>query len=175
MKGLKPEGDGVHIFLICLEPEAESISSEEGSTEKETGELKLKFLECVIGDLPINQNPEGGFVLLEWEEPRDLQVKYYRIYRSEVKNFKEPVDESKLEWTMVGDLVFGTQYTDPVEQSHAHYYYYKITAVSPWGVESSVGAVEKFRVPLTKPSQTTNLLLPLSIKNGIEMNCSSVE
>ncbi len=175
VKGLKSEGDGVHIFLICLEPEAESVSSEEGSTEKETGELKLKFLECVIGELPINQNPEGGFVLLEWEEPQDLQVKYYRIYRSEVKNFKEPVDESKLEWTMVGDLVFGTQYTDPVEQSHSHYYYYKITAVSPWGVESSVGAVEKFRVPSTKPPQTPNLLLPLSRKDGIEVNFSSVE
>lgn len=128
-----------------------------------------------INGLPINRDPEGGFVFLEWEEPKDLQVKHYRVYRSEVKNFKKEANVSKLEWTMVGDLISGTQYTDPVEQSHAHYYYYKITAVSPWGVEASVGKVEKFRVPSTKPPQTPNLLLPLSSKDGIKVNFSAVE
>ena len=175
VQGLDPTRKGVHLFLICLEPLADSNSVEESSTKENTEELNLLSLTSVIRGLPINQNPEGGFVLLEWEEPQDLQVKYYRIYRSEVPNFKKPVDDSKLEWTLVGDLVSGTQYTDPVEQSHAHYYYYKITAVSPWGVESSVGTVEKFRVPSTKPPQTPNLLLPLSRKDGVEINFSSVE
>ncbi|MGI6072388.1 MAG: hypothetical protein ACOX75_05185 [Lachnospiraceae bacterium] len=175
VQGLNPGGDGVHLFLICLEPADESSSSEEDGTKDGTGELSLNLLKSVIGGLPINQNPEGGFVLLEWEEPQDLQIKYYRIYRSEVSNFKKPVNESDLEWTLVGDQISGTQYTDPVEQSHAHYYYYKITAVSPWGVESSVGTVEKFRVPSTKPPQTPNLLLPLSRKDGIQVNFSSVE
>jgi hypothetical protein len=169
VQGLEPKGKGVNLFLICLEP------AEESKAEGEPGEFSLIKLANVIGALPINQNPEGGFVLLEWEAPQDLQVKYYRIYRSEVRNFKKQVDESALEWTLVGDLISGTQYTDPVEQSHAHYYYYKITAVSPWGVESSVGTVERFRVPSTKPPQTPNLLLPLSRKDGIQVNFSSVE
>ncbi|MDI9470747.1 MAG: hypothetical protein QM296_11175 [Bacillota bacterium] len=184
IQGLEPGGEGVDIFLICLEPAAaegtaaEEGSAEEGSPEDGKSEEDGGFKPIPVrtsNDNPINNNPEGGYVLLEWEEPEDLQVKYYRIYRSEVKNFKKPIDESTLEWTMVKDLAFGTQYADPVEQSHAHYYYYKITAVSPWGVESSVGTVQKFRVPSTKPPQTPNLLLPLSRKDGVAVNFSSVE
>lgn len=172
VQGLDPERKGVHLFLVCLEP---SHVSTDGDAGDGTGELTLLSLARFTGALPINQNPEGGYVLLEWEEPKDLQVKHYRIYRSEVQNFKKAVDESTLEWTLVGDLISGTQFTDPVEQSHAHYYYYKITAVSPWGVESSIGTVEKFRVPSTKPPQTPNLLLPLSRKDGVQVNFSSVE
>ncbi len=188
IQGLEPGGEGVDIFLICLEPATEGNAAPEGgaeegeSEESDSGEGESEedggFKPIPVrtsSDNPINNNPEGGYVLLEWEEPEDLQVKYYRIYRSEVKNFKKPVDESTLEWTMVKDPVFGTQYADPVEQSHAHYYYYKITAVSPWGVESSVGTVQKFRVPSTKPPQTPNLLLPLSRKDGVAVNFSSVE
>lgn len=204
IQGLEPKGQD-HLFLICLEPATEEGTEEETADMEKTEEVRegadgmsgigglpgraagllgamgvdadgitMGILDTIRG-LPINQDPEGGFVLLEWEAPQDLQVKHYRIYRSEVKNFKKEADASKLEWTLVGDLISGTQYTDPVEQSHAHYYYYKITAVSPWGVEASVGTVEKFRVPSTKPPQTPSLLLPLSSKDGIRVNFSAVE
>ena len=168
VQGLEPKGKGVNLFLICLEP------AEESKAEGEPGEFSLIKLANVIGALPINQNPEGGFVLLEWEAPQDLQVKYYRIYRSEVRNFKKQVDESTLEWTLVGDLISGTQYTDPVEQSHAHYYYYKITAVSPWE-SSQVWARWRDSVCLRQSLLKHPISCFLSRKDGIQVNFSSVE
>ena len=194
VQGLNPAEGGVNLFLICLEPETdepaenpelpENSDTEETEGEKsgfpsllspwKSGNISLETLMPYVDGVPINENPEGGFVLIEWDQPSDLQVKYYRIYRSEVPSFKKPVDVSGLEWTMVKDLNFETKYADPVEQSHAHYYYYKVTAVSPWGVESSVGTIQNFRVPSTKPPQTPNMLLPLSRKDGVEINFSAV-
>ncbi len=118
--------------------------------------------------------PEAGYVYVRWDAPSDPQIDYYRVYRSEVPSFREPVDEATLEWVLVGDHITAPVYTDRVEQSYAHYYYYKVTSVSPWGVESAVGATQRFRVPSTKPPETPNLLLPLSRKDGVQINFSAV-
>jgi PKD repeat protein len=127
----------------------------------------------------------SGFVKIEWDAPDDPQIKYYRVYRSEVTkaDFQNPVNTDGLEWTMVGDRVTAAQFTDPVEQSIAHYYYYKVTAVTAWGVESTVkkgeiespaGAEQSFRVPATIPPATPNMQMPLSGKNGVKVNFSAV-
>ena len=47
--------------------------------------------------------------------------------------------------------------------------------MSPWGVESTVGKVQRFRVPSTKPPETPNLLVPLSTKDGVKINFSAVQ
>lgn len=150
------------LFLVCLVPEERSI-----------------YDISVIPTLPKIVNsfidaPEGGFVYISWQAPDDMQVDYYRVYRSEVSSFKTDVDESKLEWTLVGDRITKNIYSERVDQSFAHYYYYKITTVSHWGVENTNGVIRKFRVPSTKPPQTPNLLMPLSRKDGIQINFSAV-
>lgn len=178
VQGLNPKTEGVYLFLVCLEPEktpTQSTSIISNASTMVRGEMTLSNLGSVIDKVLINQNPDGGYVSITWQAPQDSQLKYFRVYRSEVKNFKQPVDEKSLEWTMVGDQIFAQQYTDPVEQSHAHYYFYKVTSVSPWGVESALGTVDKIRVPSTKPPQTPNILLPLSKKDGIQINFSSVQ
>ena len=118
----------------------------------------------------------SGNVKIEWDAPDDPQIKYYRVYRSEVtkKEFQNQIGEDALEWTMVGDHVTAAQFTDPVEQSFAHYYYYKVTAVTAWGVESDTGVVQGFRVPATVPPATPNMQIPLSSKNGVKVNFSAV-
>ncbi|MCL2121162.1 MAG: hypothetical protein FWH28_02810, partial [Clostridiales bacterium] len=133
-----------------------------------------------------------GYVQLKWDRPDDPQVKYFRIYRAEVPDFSVPVEEDSLEWIMVGDLVTEPCFTDPVEQVIAHYYYYKVSAVSSWGVETTVsktisvpngldtiqeipaGAIQPFRVPATMPPATPVMQLPLSSKNGVKVNFSAV-
>ena len=117
----------------------------------------------------------SGHVKIEWDIPEDPQIKYFRVYRAEVMSFKNPVNESLLEWTLVGDYLTAPQFTDPVEQSHARYYYYKVTTVSPWGVESTVGITQRFRVPSTMPPATPNLLVPLQRKDGVQINFSAVQ
>jgi hypothetical protein len=159
LSGLDQTPGKLSLFLICLEPE----KKEQDAAEEETDP-------SLSGELP-----EGGHVILTWDKPGDPQVQYYRVYRSEVPSFKEPVDESKLQWTLIGDRIEHTRFTQRVDQSYAHYYYYKITSVSPWGVESTIGRVRRFRVPSTKPPETPNLLVPLSTKDGVKINFSAVQ
>lgn len=196
--GLNGAPGALSLFLVCLEPETPSQASPEAGAENgpgadspdiawgslpefhiatpEGGEAGagLPGLLGMLSPSLFDDIPEGGYVYIDWEAPDDPQILYYRVYRSEVQSFKKPVDESALEWTMVGDHVTAPQYTERVEQTFAHYYYYKVTSVSPWGVESAVGAIRRFRVPSTKPPQTPNLLLPLSRKDGVEINFSAV-
>jgi hypothetical protein len=165
--GLDKTPGALSLFLICLEPkEAPKI------------EMPITPIGTDVAPLGVTSRfagiPEGGYVYINWEASDDPQVKHYRVYRGEVPSFKKPVDEAALEWTLVGDHITAPEYTERVEQTFAHYYYYKVTSVSPWGVESAAGAVERFRVPSTKPPQTPNLLLPLSRKDGVQVNFSAV-
>ncbi len=118
----------------------------------------------------------SGHVIINWEKPDDPQIKYYRVYRSEVTKweFQRGADLTQMEWMLVGDKVTASQFTDPVEQSIAHYYYYKVTAVSAWGVESSVGTTQGFRIPATVPPAIPAMQMPLSSKNGVMVNFSAV-
>ncbi len=165
--GLSRIPGSVSLFLICLEPETSSTNGG-AITPGHLGFLPTDFTSA------LQSLPEGGYVYINWQAPSDPQVAYYRVYRSEVPSFEKPIDESKLEWTLLGDHITAPTYTERVDQSFAHYYYYKVTSVSPWGVESKVGAIHKFRVPSTKPPQTPNLLLPLSRKDGVQVNFSAV-
>jgi PKD repeat protein len=171
--GINASPGSLSVFLVCLEPE--------GAADSEQGGISSHFLGTTqaglerISFIPeFLDAPEGGYVYVDWPAPEDPQVEYYRVYRSEVPSFKNPVDESTLEWTMVGDRLSHPKYTERVDQSFAHYYYYRVTSVSPWGVESAAGAVQRFRVPATKPPQTPNLLLPLQTKDGVKVQFSAV-
>ena len=172
VSGMDSTPGSLAIFLICLEPETPE--------ESELESLLSTFENLqVIGQPPVDddraeKDPEGGYVYVDWDVPDDPQIEYYRVYRSEVPSFKKTVDESKLEWTLVGDRLVHPRYTEKVEQTFAHYYYYKVTSVSPWGVESTAGTVQRFRVPSTKPPQTPNLLLPLQTKDGVKVQFSAV-
>jgi hypothetical protein len=171
--GINASPGSLSVFLVCLEPE--------GAADSEQGGISSHFLGTTQAGLErisfvpeFLDAPEGGYVYVDWPAPEDPQVEYYRVYRSEVPSFKNPVDESTLEWTMVGDRLSHPKYTERVDQSFAHYYYYRVTSVSPWGVESAAGAVQRFRVPATKPPQTPNLLLPLQTKDGVKVQFSAV-
>ncbi|MDD4140356.1 MAG: hypothetical protein PHX81_09030, partial [Eubacteriales bacterium] len=164
--GLSSTPGSFALFLICLVPEGAQPG------QPADGVSGIGMLQGISNHFALMA--EGGFVSIAWSAPDDPQIKHYRVYRSEVASFKKPVDESALVWTMVGDHIKAPKYTERVEQTFAHYYYYKVTSVTPWGVESAVGSVERFRVPATKPPQTPTLLLPLSRKDGIEINFSAV-
>lgn len=171
ISGLNPIPGSLYLFLVCLqpdEPEENMFSSFFTTTMTSQLLYQTEYISHFLN------NPEGGYVYIDWDVPDDPQVDYYRVYRSEVPSFKEPIDESKLEWTLVADLLENPKYTERVDQSFAHYYYYKVTTVSPWGVESGTGAVQRFRVPSTKPPQTPNLLLPLQTKDGVKVQFSAV-
>lgn len=170
VSGLNRTPGSASLFLICLEPAG---SSADGLVTLPGMSIGIGWSESYLESL-LRFLPEAGYVYVRWDAPSDPQIDYYRVYRAEVPSFKEPVDESTLEWVLVGDHITAPIYTDVVEQSFAHYYYYKVTSVSPWGVESAVGAVQRFRVPSTKPPETPNLLLPLSRKDGVQVNFSAV-
>lgn len=165
VEGLDSGPEALHIFLITLKPE-----DTDGILE-----YKQKIrMEHDIDDY-FEDIFEGGYVKLDWQHPEDPQIKFYRIYRSEVDNFKTPKEAKDLEWILVGDNVKDNTYTERVEQTHAHYYYYKVHSVTPWAVESQVGVMDKIRVPATKPPEAPGLLLPLSSKDGIEVNFTPVD
>lgn len=171
--GINASPGSLSVFLVCLEPEGAADSEQGGISSHFLGTTQagLERISFVPEFLDV---PEGGYIYVDWPVPKDPQVDYYRVYRSEVSSFKNPIDETKLEWTMVGDRLKQPKYTERVDQSFAHYYYYKVTSVSPWGVESTAGAVQRFRVPATKPPQTPNLLMPLQSKDGVKVQFSAV-
>ena len=176
--GLDRTQGNISLFLICLKSSSHGAadyldldfaSTNPASSGQTTAEIIGAFQ-------PFGESPASGYVDIAWEAPRDPQVAFYRIYRSEVSKqfFQQEPDPQALDWTLVGDRIPTAHYTDPVEQSFAHYYYYKVTSVTPWGVESTVGVIQPFRVPATKPPQTPNLLLPLSRKDGVQVNFAAV-
>lgn len=168
--GLTRSPGSIYLFLVCLEPEILTIGVPLSYKE----DTDYTYLDIANAFKESSDVPEGGYVYVDWELPEDPQAEYFRIYRSEVPSFKKPIDESALEWTLVGDYLKQPKYIERVDQSFAHYYYYKVTSVSPWGVESSAGRIQRFKVPATKPPETPNLLLPLSRKDGVQINFSAV-
>ena len=190
--GLNASPGSLNIFLICLQPDETGGSSLLGMLSNtqasflslnEAGLMKniqaggYSFINPWTEDESVEDDtgtPQAGFVRLAWEEPDDPQIKYYRIYRAEAKDLETPVDHDTLDWTLIGDYLKQPVYSDPVEQTVAHFYYYKVTPVSAWGVETETGTVQAFRVPSTKPPETPNIRVPLAAKGGVRIYFSSV-
>lgn len=137
----------IYIYLISLIPKE----------KKETG------LDGFDSYIP------AGWIRVSWERPQDVQVSYYRVYRAEVPYFKDNEDLKKLDWIMVVDNLKYTAYSEKVDQTYAHYYYYKVMAVSTWGVESEAGSIVKYRIPSTIPPQAPAMLVPFSKKEVNEV------
>ncbi len=116
----------------------------------------------------------GGWVDLSWKAPDDPQLGYYRVYRSEVPYFTDAQDTDEFEWTMVADNLKYTGYSEKADQTYAHYYYYKITSVSIWGVESADSSIAKIRVASTMPPQTPSMLLPFAQKGKVKVAWAGV-
>ncbi len=138
----------VYLYLVFLVPENIESSDNQG----------------------FNIFEPGGFVKLSWKAPKEPQIGYYRVYRAEVPYFEEGQDTDDIEWTLVADNLSYTGYSEKVDQTFARYYYYKITSVSVWGVESEDGTVAKIRVPATVPPRTPSMLLPFSQKGKVQVN-----
>lgn len=138
----------LYLYMICLVP-------------KEVSEPVLEGFETYV---------PGGWLRVDWEASEDSQVKYYRVYRAEVDYFSDKQDSGALDWQMVGDNLKYPCYSEKVDQTYAHYYYFKVTAVSTWGVESASGTEARFRVPATSPPQAPAMLVPFSKKEVNQVN-----
>jgi len=141
--------NNTYIFMVCLVPE-----------KTETENFVDMFDSFML----------AGWIKLQWERPQDPQVSYFRVYRAEVPYFKENEDLSKLKWNMVADNLKYTVYSEKVDQTYAHYYYYKVASVSVWGLESENGTITKYRVPSTVPPQAPTMLVPFSKKETNQVN-----
>ena len=200
--GLNTAPGSLNIFLICLQPgktggsslletltfsqlnnyAGENMIFNEAYIMKNIQSGFINYASQLAADISTaNVNaeddspaPHAGFVRLAWQQPDDPQLKYYRIYRAEADNFDNPAEGVTLDWTLIGDYLKQPVFSDPVEQTVAHYYYYKVTSVSAWGVEAEDGVVQAFRVPSTKPPETPNIRIPLAAKGGVRVYHSSV-
>ncbi len=111
---------------------------------------------------------------LDWKAPDEPQLDHYRVYRCEVPYFTDEQDPEELEWTMVADDLEYTGYSEKAEQTYAHYYYYKVTSVSIWGVESAASSITTIRVPSTSAPQTPSMLLPFAQKGKVKVAWAGV-
>ncbi|MDX1358409.1 MAG: hypothetical protein R3232_06235, partial [Clostridia bacterium] len=116
----------------------------------------------------------AGWINLSWERPDDLQISYFKVYKAEVPYFTEGEDLDSLDWTLVGDNIKYAGYTEEADQTHAHYYYYKITSVSIWGVETDAYSSAKIRVASTVPPQAPTMLIPFPQKATVEVRWMGV-
>jgi hypothetical protein len=146
--------------------------------EKKDGRIYLYLVFLVPEETENSIEPEniahvfepGGWINLSWEKPDDPQWGYYRIYRNEVEYLTEDQNPDEFDWTLVGDHILYTAYSEKADQTHAHYYYYKITSVSIWGVESGQGEIIRYRVASTSPPQTPSMLLPFAQKGKVKIS-----
>jgi len=157
---LTPQDNQVNLYLICLVPEKRPESSLDLSDFNLAGALKATV--------------PGGWVRLAWQKPADPQVRSYKVYRAEVENFKQDQNIDELSWNLVGESADYTSYTEKVDQTFAHYYYYRVSSVDVWGLESGGTKPLAFRVPATSPPQTPAMLVPLAQKGQIQVNWAGV-
>jgi len=146
------------------------------TVEKKNGRLYI-YMICLIPEKtyedilkPFGEFIPAGWVKLNWDRPQDPQVSYFRVYRAEVPYFEDDQNLSALKWSMVADNLKNTVYSEKVDQTVAHYYYYKVVSVSVWGVESENGAITKYRVPSTVAPQPPAMLVPFSKKEINQIN-----
>jgi len=144
-----------YLYLVFLVPE--KISENENLYEDE-----FKVFE------------PGGWLYLNWDASEDPQTGYYRVYKSEVPYFTLDQTAENIEWTLVGDNIKYSGYSEKVDQTFAHYYYFKITSVSIWGIESEEFEFKNFRVPSTSPPQTPSMLIPFAQKGKVQVQWAGV-
>jgi len=116
----------------------------------------------------------GGWIKLKWANSDDPQFGYYRVYKAEVPYFVDETIPDNLVWTLVKDHQKFNGHLEKINQTFAHYYYYKVTSVSLWGKESEVGDITRVRVPATSPPQTPVMLLPFAQKGQVEIQFAGV-
>lgn len=157
---LNPKAGQIFMYLVCLVPENRPGSS-------------LDLSEYGLSDGLQSAEP-GGWIKLTWQKPDDPQVRSYKIYRAEVKKLSDDQSLAELNWNLVGESADYTSYMEKVDQTYAHYYYYRVTSLDVWGLESSDTAVLAFRIPATSPPQTPSMLMPLAQKDQIQVNWTGV-
>lgn len=150
------------------------------TVEKKAGRIYLYMVSLVPQEAQ-SEEDEGyggylpaGWVRMSWERPDDLQISHFKVYKAEVSYFDENNDTDSLDWTLVGDNLEYAGYSEDVDQTHAHYYYYKVTSVSVWGIESDEYALASIRVPSTVPPETPVMLIPSPQKGSVEVRWSGV-
>lgn len=150
------------------------------TVEKKAGRIYLYMISLVPQEAQTEED-EGyggylpaGWVRMSWERPEDLQISHFKVYKAEVSYFDENDNPDNLDWTLVGDNLEYAGYSEDVDQTHAHYYYYKVTSVSVWGVESDEYALASIRVPSTVPPETPVMLIPFPQKGAVEVRWNGV-
>ncbi len=169
ISGLTEEGL-VQNFLWTLVGNNVQSNQITDKVEEKDGRLYL-YMVCLLPDEIDTPELNGfrtflpaGWIMLEWDRPDDQQVSYYRVYRAEVPYFKDNEKMSDLEWMMVADHIKYNTYSEKVDQTYAHYYYFKVVSVSTWGVDAKEGSITQYRVPATSPPQVPTMLMPFSKK-----------
>lgn len=150
------------------------MNSIETTVEQKENRLYL-FMICLVSEIGSKAGEEfdsylpAGWVRLSWERPEDKQISYFRVYRAEVPYFVDGENTDNLLWTMVADHLDYTVYSEKVDQTFAHYYYYKVASVSVWGMESQQPVI-KIRIPATVAPAPPKMLVPFSRKEINEVN-----
>jgi len=150
------------------------------NVDKQTGRIYLYMIAMVPAETSLAEDigyggyAPAGWINLTWERPDDLQISHFRVYKAEVPYFSESDNLNALDWTMVGDNLKYAGYTEEADQTHAHYYYYKITSVSIWGVETEVYSSADIRVASTVPPQAPVMLIPFPQKASVEVRWAGV-
>ncbi len=150
------------------------------NVEQQSGRIYLYMIAMVPAETSLAEDigytgyAPAGWINLTWERPDDLQISHFRVYKAEVPYFSESDNLESLDWTMVGDNLKYAGYTEEADQTHAHYYYYKVTSVSIWGVETNLYSSAEIRVASTVPPQAPTMLIPFPQKASVEVRWMGV-
>ena len=150
------------------------------NVDKQDGRIYLYMIAMVPAETSLAEDigysgyAPAGWINLTWERPDDLQISHFRVYKAEVLYFSESDNLDTLDWTLVGDNLKYAGYTEEADQTHAHYYYFKITSVSIWGVETEVYSSADIRVASTVPPQAPVMLIPFPQKASVEVRWAGV-
>ncbi len=123
----------------------------------------------------------GGEVTLTWDEDPNPQITGYRVYRRDVDpqaqiSAANAGAEIASKWVMVAQLVRDHRYVDLLAQSRAHYYQYKVRAVTIWGVESPDSLpCQPVRIGSTIPPEVPTLLSPVSGPGSVMIRWQPVD
>ncbi|MGE5654044.1 MAG: fibronectin type III domain-containing protein, partial [Bacillota bacterium] len=149
---------GSYYYLVYL-IKADTFASSQASADEETPYV------------------EGGKVVLQWGQVNDPQLAGYRVYRAEVPAPSATATNAaqELRWDIIAQLIDGCEYTDVVDQSKVHYYQYKVSAISIWGVESAATvAAAPVRISTTIPPLVPTFLTPIAQPGQVQLRWKPV-
>lgn len=141
---------GKRAFVHVVKPNVGSVVGLNWGAVAGTSTTYRVYRASVTGYFPTSQTPTPPAIKGRFKAPIAVQGRGFAYEKT-----RQTAPEAT--FALLGTAT-DAAYKDPVPNTHATYYRYRVTAVNRWGVESDTGATLDVRVPATLPPSVPSVI-----------------